>query len=60
MLNIHVDPERNQVILHSDRGYTAVLNWTAALELGSQLQHAAIQVEPPAPAGKRYEPACER
>ena len=39
---------------------TAVLSWTAALELGSQLQHAAIRVEPPAPPGKRYEPATER
>jgi len=40
--------------------YQARLNWSSALELGSQLQAAAIEVEPPAPIGKTYRPAAER
>lgn len=60
MLHVRVDLTRNQVILHSDHGYEAVLPWHTALNLGSMLQAAAAQVEPAALAGRTYCPATER
>jgi hypothetical protein len=60
-MHVAIDPLRREVILIAANGhYQARLNWSSALELGSQLQAAAIEVEPPPPPGKRYEPKVGR
>ena len=40
--------------------YEIDLRWHEALNLGSWLQHAAHEIEPPAPAGRTYEPVAGR
>jgi hypothetical protein len=52
-MHIQIDKTSSQVILIGAKGlYQARLNWSSALELGSQLQAAAIEIEPPPPAGR--------
>jgi hypothetical protein len=61
LMRVETDPLRGEVILIGANGsYEARLTWVSALNLGSMLQAAAIEVEPPPPPGKRYEPAIER
>ena len=51
---------RQVILIGADGAYQAYLNWSSALELGSQLQAAACAVELPPPPGRVYCPATER
>ena len=60
-IQVTVDPERHEVrLIGADGRYEARLTWAGAANLASLLNEASKQAEPPAPAGRTYQPACER
>ncbi|CAI4032323.1 hypothetical protein DNFV4_02753 [Nitrospira tepida] len=59
-LTVSVDHERHEVLLTGSGGSEIRLTWVAAANLASLLNEASRQAEPPAPAGRTYQPACER
>ncbi len=59
-MHVITDQTRNEVILRGSNGSEIRLTWAAAANLGSLLNQASREAEPPARPGRRYEPVTER
>ena len=58
-MHVEIDHAQGHVVLRGER-FEVRLEWANALNLGSILQHAAAEIEPPPPPGRCYRPAAER
>lgn len=59
-MTITADTKTHQVMIRTDSGSEIRLTWAAAANLGSILNEASRQAEPPALPGRTYCPAVER
>lgn len=59
-MTITADTNTHQVMIRTDSGSEIILSWAAAANLGSLLNEASRQAEPPAPQGRTYRPAVEQ
>lgn len=60
---VRTNLETKRVVLSGVDGsgwYELELSWSQALNLGSLLQQASHEIEPPAPTGRTYEPVAGR
>lgn len=59
-MTVIADTNTHQVMIRTDSGSEITLSWAAAANLGSLLNEASRQAEPPARPGRSYCPAVER
>ncbi len=59
-MTVTPDTKKHEVVLVTDSGGKIRLSWAAAANLGSLLNEASRQAEPPARPGRTYSPAVER
>lgn len=61
VIRVTVDSETHEVLLiGADGRYEARLTWASAANLGSLLNAASREAEPPARPGKTYQPTVGR